>query len=412
MGETVRRTDLRIAALTEKGRYFGTADRRKLLELIGELLAGVLPRYRALYESGQCELCVSPYSHPIVPLLLDFQAARDSEPAAPLPQHSHYPGGAERSAWHMEEALRVFRRVFGREPRGCWPSEGAISDGALKVIEDAGIEWVASSSGVLRGCLEKSGETLGQDMEAIDRLLNRAHRPAERGLSCFFRHDTLSDLIGFTYSKWHGDDAAAHFVAELERLADTLDADDGAVVLVALDGENAWEYYPYNGYFFLSAMYKALADNPRLELTTLSGCLDRARERGAEPRPFARVRAGSWVHGTLSTWMGDPAKNRGWDLLCDAKVAYDDVMANGSLTHTEEADASRQLALCESSDWFWWFGDYNPADAVRDFDLLFRHQLTNLYHLLKLPPPASLEQRISFGHGAPDAGGVMRRAAD
>ncbi len=139
-------------------------------------------------------------------------------------------------------------------------------------------------------------------------------------------HDTISDLIGFTYSKWHGDDAARRFVGELERLADHLDADDGAVVLVALDGENAWEYYPYNGYYFLNAMYKALAENPRLELTTLSDYLDQAKARGIAPRPLQRVRAGSWVHGTLSTWMGDPAKNRGWDLLCDAKVAYDTVI--------------------------------------------------------------------------------------
>jgi alpha-amylase/alpha-mannosidase (GH57 family) len=410
MGETVRRSDLRIAQLTERGRHFRPEDRRKLLELIGELLAGVLPRYRRLFESGQCELCVSPFSHPIVPLLLDFNAARESEPGAPLPRHSGYPGGAERSRWHMEEALRVFKRVFGRDARGCWPSEGAISEGALAVIDDAGSEWVASSSSVLRGALELGGEKLGPDPHAVDRLLNRAHQPAGRKLSAFFRHDGISDLIGFTYSKWHGDDAAVHLVAELERLADQLNADDGACVLIALDGENAWEYYPYNGYYFLTAMYKALADNPRFNLTTLSDFLDSARARNLPPRPLPRVRAGSWVHGTLSTWMGDPSKNRGWDLLCEAKIAYDRVLASRSLTHTEEADASRQLALCESSDWFWWFGDYNPPEAVRDFDLLFRHQLTNLYRLLKLAPPAVLEERISVGHGTPEAGGVMRRA--
>ncbi|MET0291014.1 MAG: glycoside hydrolase family 57 protein [Steroidobacteraceae bacterium] len=410
MGETVRRTDLRIAALADRGRHFGAADRRKLLELIGELLAGVLPRYRRLFETGRCELCVSPYSHPIVPLLLDFNAARESEPGAPLPKHVRYPGGADRSRWHMEEAMRVFERVFGKPARGCWPSEGAISEGALAVIEESGIEWVASSSGVLRGALEASGEHIGPDPTAVDRLLNRAHRPAGRELSCFFRHDGISDLIGFTYSKWHGDDAAAHLVAELERLADHVDANDGAVALIALDGENAWEYYPYNGYYFLNKMYKLLGDHPRFELTTLSDYLDSAKARGVTPRPLPRVRAGSWVHGTLSTWMGDPAKNRGWDLLCDAKQAFDRVLAGSTLTHTEQADASRQLALCESSDWFWWFGDYNPPEAVRDFDVLFRHQLTNLYRLLRLEPPAALEERISFGSGRPEAGGVMRRA--
>ncbi len=48
------------------------------------------------------------------------------------------------------------------------------------------------------------------------------------------------------------------------------------------------------------------------------------------------------------------------------------------------ARAEEQLAACEASDWFWWFGDYNPSEAVRDFDELFRPQLTSLYRALKL----------------------------
>jgi alpha-amylase/alpha-mannosidase (GH57 family) len=122
------------------------------------------------------------------------------------------------------------------------------------------------------------------------------------------------------------------------------------------------------------------------------------------------MRAGSWVYGTLSTWMGDADKNRGWDLLCAAKRAFDEVMARESLSQAEVATAELQLAACEASDWFWWFGDYNPSAAVRDFDELFRHQLTSLYRALKLDPPAELTLPISAGRGAPEAGGVMRRS--
>ena len=108
--------------------------------------------------------------------------------------------------------------------------------------------------------------------------------------------------------------------------------------------------------------------------------------------------------------MGDADKNRGWDLLCAAKRAFDSVVAHGTLTNAEIARAEHQLAACEASDWYWWFGDYNPAEAVRDFDELFRHQLTSLYRALGLAPPAQLEQRISIGRGAPESGGVMRRS--
>jgi alpha-amylase/alpha-mannosidase (GH57 family) len=143
-----------------------------------------------------------------------------------------------------------------------------------------------------------------------------------------------------------------------------------------------------------------------LELTTLSECVS----RGIEAVPLQRLVAGSWVHGTLATWMGDPAKNAAWDLLCEAKIAFDKVIASQSLEPARVTAAERQLALCESSDWFWWFGDYNPHDAVSQFDRLYRRQLVVLYRLLNLPPPENLSQEISVGHGQPEHGGVMRRA--
>jgi len=122
------------------------------------------------------------------------------------------------------------------------------------------------------------------------------------------------------------------------------------------------------------------------------------------------VAAGSWVHGTLATWMGDPAKNRAWDLLCDAKGVFDRAVSTPALDGAAREAAGRQLAMCESSDWFWWFGDYNPAESVSQFDRLYRRQLVTLYRRLGVEPPASLAQPISTGHGSPELGGVMRRA--
>ena len=415
MGEAVRREDARIVALVTKARGFDTAERRVLLTLIGELLAGVLPRFRRLAEQGRCELAVSPYSHPILPLLFDFGAALQGEPHAPRPHHAAYPGGAERVSWHLHHARSEFERVFGFAPRGCWPSEGTISNEAVAAIESAGFDWLATSVSVLKPSLEKSGIELPAEHAAAERLLNRGFavqggaRPGGN-LECYFRHDGISDLIGFTYSRWHGDDAAANFTQELAALAARTEGEPGRVLLVALDGENAWEYYPFNGWYFLRAMYTALATHPDLRLVTLSEIVDEHRAAGIAPAPLPQVRAGSWVYGTLSTWMGDPDKNAGWDLLCEAKRAFDAEVASGRLSPEARARAELQLAACEASDWFWWFGDYNPAGAVRDFDELFRHQLASLYRSLDLQPPAALEQRISIGRGAPEAGGVMRRS--
>jgi len=70
-----------------------------------------------------------------------------------------------------------------------------------------------------------------------------------------------------------------------------------------------------------------------------------------------------------------------------------------------------QLAICEGSDWFWWFGDYNSAEAVRDFEHLFRLQLVRLYELLGEEPPAVLSAVMAVGAGDPASGGVMRTGA-
>ena len=402
LGETVRRVDPRVAALTEQGRGFTPTQRRDLLGLISELMDRVIPRYRALCERGQVELAVSPYGHPILPLLIDFQAARECVPSSPLPQHPKYPGGTERAAWHVEESVRMFKDYFGVRPYGCWPSEGAISEPSLKILDEHGFRWAASSANVLRASLDASG--IPQTDEA--RAYNRPYQPPGAKINCFFRDDLLSDLIGFNYATWHGDDAAQNFVHELAQVARRYDGTSNHAVLIALDGENAWEHYPFNGYYFLRALYTAILEHPLLELTTPSDCL----ARGIEPVPLSHVVAGSWVHGTLATWMGDPAKNAAWDLLCDAKEAFDRVLSSHSLDAARITAAERQLALCESSDWFWWFGDYNPPDAVSQFDRLYRRQLVVLYRLLNLPPPDKLSRELSTGQGKPEHGGVMRRA--
>lgn len=222
-----------------------------------------------------------------------------------------------------------------------------------------------------------------------------------------FRDDGLSDLIGFTYASWHADDAVANFIQHLESIANANEGPEGRVVSIIMDGENAWEYYPCNGWFFLSALYKRLSDHPRLKLTTFSEGLNSVNR----PAELSEVVAGSWVYGTFTTWVGDPDKNRAWEMLVEAKRKFDQVIESGRLDEARQEQAILQLAHCEGSDWFWWFGDYNPGDTVSDFERLFRLQLTHLYQLLGETPPEYLSQIFALGSGDPTHGGVMRQNA-
>jgi alpha-amylase/alpha-mannosidase (GH57 family) len=408
-GETVRRGSATVTRLMAGGIGFTADDRKALFGLLGEVVRGILPRYARLAATGRVELSTSPHCHPLAPLLIDFQSAREARPELPLPAASGYAGGTARVASHIESALASHARRFGVPAAGVWPSEGGVSEPLLRLLASHGVRWTASGEGVLAQSLRAAG------MLAADRAryLYRPYRTGTDAIACFFRDDRLSDLIGFEYAKWHSRDAAAHFVGELEAIAAAAPPDDPPLASVILDGENCWEYYPYNGYYFLDDLYDRLGRHASIRTATFADAL-RGEESG-RPRPqpgtLPRLVAGSWVHGDFTTWIGAAEKNRAWDLLCAAKASFDLVVDGGRLAGPQREAAFRQLAACEGSDWFWWMGDYNPARSVASFDVLFRENLRRLYALLGLPAPATLDEPISHGGGHPEIGGAMRRAS-
>ena len=395
MGETIKLTDSRVKRLIEKGSGYTLHDRIEIVEVIADQLTTVICRYKALARKGRVELSVTPYAHPIMPLLLDLNSTREAMPTAPLPELNAYPGGEERVLWHLEKGVQTFKRLFGFKPKGCWPSEGGISEQTLKILGDFGFEWTASGGSVLHNSfnLPENAKQSG---------IHHPFKLKKTDIACFFRDDGLSDLIGFEYSKWHADDAVDDLIRHLKNIADHEPGDK--VVSIIMDGENAWEYFPANGYYFLSNLYQRLANHPDIELTTFSECL----QDKVEIKSLEKMVAGSWVYGTFSTWIGDADKNRGWDMLGDVKWAFDKAVVADRLTDKQLQAAELQLAVCEGSDWFWWFGDYNPGEAVSNFEKQFRLNLANLYRLLGEEPPAYLAMSFTQGSGTPAMGGAMR----
>jgi alpha-amylase/alpha-mannosidase (GH57 family) len=293
-----------------------------------------------------------------------------------------------------------------------WPPEGAVSDAFVRALDGRSVRWIASGSQVLANSLRHAGR------EITPAAMARPYRlpTLAPDVMCLFRDDFLSDLIGFEYRKWHGGDAARHFVGEVESLAARTAPAPRPLVTVIIDGENAWEYYPYNGYFFLKDLYELLAAHPSIRPCTMREWLG-WREAGlaagdADPcGVLPGLVAGSWVFGDLTTWIGAADKNRAWDLLCAAKSAFDAARAAGRLDAAQIAEATRHLAVAESSDWTWWFGDYNPAESVARFDALFRATLQRLYQTLGVAPPAALDTPVSLGNATAPSDGAIRRAS-
>lgn len=369
LGESVRGTDHRAIDLLGRSGGFDPQDRHRLATLVADTVRALPGRYRALAGQGRVEISTSPWTHPILPLLLDLRCAWDATPGRPLPRATAYPGGSQRVEQQLAAARELHRRRFGQWPAGCWLPEAAASDVALARVGAAGFAWTVVSAATLR-------RSFGDAFVSGGRL-QRPGRGDGANPVVFFRDDGLSDRIGFEYQRWPAGDAVADMVQRLEDIAASRDGQCGVVTL-ALDGENAWEHYPDNGWEFLSGLYSALAGHSGLELTTFSRCL-------ADPRlpvaPFGRLLAGSWAGGDLSHWIGSEATNRAWDRLVEAKLLFD---RHGG---RHDAQAVRQLAVCEGSDWFWWADGDVVAEASARFHRLFDIHLAGLHRALGCEPP-------------------------
>jgi alpha-amylase/alpha-mannosidase (GH57 family) len=425
MGESVRQNNNLVKELMAKGKQFSNEDRIALFELIGELISNLIPRYKKLAAEGRIELTSTPYHHPILPLLIDFETTLDAIPNAILPKCKTYPGGKGRALGHIRDAQISHKERFDIASHGMWPSEGAVSKDSLLLMAKEGVDWAASGENVLVNSLRKSYPS--KALVSRHDYLYKPYKVSNGGdeIVCFFRDDRLSDKIGFEYSKIHSSEAVGDFVRTLEHIYQTYQREENPVVSVILDGENAWEYYPYNGHYFLTELYEALSNHPNIEMVTPSDVIKTIKKTAKNPSQskykinfgnLTEIAAGSWVYGTFSTWIASVDKNRGWDLLCDAKKAYDKVMKANKLSLDEKQKCEKQLSVCEGSDWFWWLGDYNAAMSVSSFDQLYRRNLTNLYLLLKLPVPEALDSPISVGdfvNAANDTNsGTMRRGQE
>ncbi|MCS6812599.1 MAG: glycoside hydrolase [Cyanobacteria bacterium] len=390
--------DADIARWLEQGKGFTLDDRRQMALKQREILQQIIPKHRAMQESGQLEITTTPYTHPILPLLADTNAGRVAVPAMRLPQ--------ERFQWeediprHLRKAWEMYVERFGCSPRGLWPSEQSVSPAILPYVAQQGFQWLCSDEGVLGWTIkhffhrDSAGNVLNPD------LLYRPYRLAtpHGDLAIVFRDHRLSDLIGFTYGSMDPDRAATDLIGHLEAIShaliqqqdeETTTLEQPWLVTIALDGENCWELYVQDGKLFLESLYQRLSDHDGIKLVTVSEFL--AQFPPTEALPADKLHSGSWIDANFTTWIGDPAKNRAWDLLSAARKT---LAAHPEATETSNPEAWEALYAAEGSDWFWWFGEGHSSNQDAMFDQLFREHLCAIYQALGEPVPEELYQPV------------------
>ena len=394
--------DSELAEFRKKGSRWTESEKQWLLARQMELLAEVIPLHKMLADRGQIELTTTPFYHPILPLLCDKRAARQAMPDVTLPQYLE--GYPEDAVEQIRRAVDYHKSLFGRKPRGMWPSEGSVSQQVIGPIAEAGIQWIATDEEILSGSL---GGQVGRDANGFLRQPELLYRPwllEQRGkrLSAIFRDHAMSDQIGFHYQRYPAAQAADDFIGKLEAIGAATAAHRGerpALVSIILDGENCWEYYPNGGVEFLRTLYRQLVAHERIKTVRISDYL----KSHPPTDKIENLFAGSWISHNFAIWIGHPECNRAWDLLFETRRFLVTAEKTGGKTAEQYGRAWDEVLIAEGSDWFWWFGDSHSSAQDELFDQLFRKHLQNVYLLLEEQPPAELYEPIRAGRQAKHA---------
>jgi alpha-amylase/alpha-mannosidase (GH57 family) len=386
--------DINLRDLAAKG-SFTEEDKEYVVFKQREILAQILPLYRRLQDTGRIEISTSPYYHPILPLLCDTSVAKASMPSMPLPKKrfSH----PEDAKWHVEQAIRYYAEQFGQMPQGMWPSEGSVSDEVLNLLISKGIKWVTTDEDILFKSLhlyERSHKSTGF-LER--RLIYQPYRfQSDSGyIDMVFRDKNLSDIISFNYNAWDQEEAAGDLMNHFNNIGEHMrTSTHNGLVTIAMDGENAWEYFEDNARKFFETLYSRLESAGDIRTTTISGHL----EANPPTRGLSRIFPASWINHNFEMWIGHEQDNESWDYLARARSDLAEFTKESRKARDSKGDlqkAWRELYIAEGSDWNWWYTGKLNSGGNNHFDKLYRMHLKNVYKVMKRPIPEFLNVPIS-----------------
>lgn len=375
-----------------KGKNFNRDERSRIIAIQREIIAQTIPIYRSMLASGQIEVITSPYYHPILPLLIDTNVARLPNPYSSLPKRVYLQ--REDAKKQLAKGLGLYEHLFGVKAKGIWPSELAVSPAALELIAEAGINWVVLDEALLT---KTTNMTIYRD--DFGNLNNpevlcqpyKLH-VGDQEINVLFREVVTSNEIGFSYGQRNPEEAAQALCMRLKHIQQKLfNWEREGVVVIALDGENCWETYEKDGHPFLKELYKRISQDSSLNICTVSDYL----ARHPASKTIYNIHCGSWINADYHIWIGDPVKNKAWDLLGETRHFLAQELRNGNYSNEIKEKCWEEIYAAEGSDWFWWFGEPNNSAHDHIFDEQFRIRLQNVYKFLGKEYPIDLNTPVS-----------------
>ena len=368
-----------LKKLIKKGKNYSLEDRIKIIEIQRDIIRKIIPTYKKFMEKGKIEITTSPYYHPILPILLDIN---DVVKTDDLPQNLNMELDAK---MQTKAAIDRIEELFGKRPRGIWPSEHCITPKVPEMLKELGVEWTISDEGILSNSL--NFEFVRDFRGYLEDPYHLLKSYNYNGMNIIFRDAMLPNLIGFEYPNHSAEGAANDLYDRIKVAQDKLlsSPDEHHLLTIAMDGENCWENYSQDGEEFLSKIYSLIENDDTLETVLISDYLEKDT-----PKPLNNLSSGSWINRNFKLWIDEPLKNLAWTYLKQVRDDFSNFVKENPLNPNIEA-AKKELFICEGSDWFWWYGEPNDSGRDNIFDYIFREHLKNIYNFLGLKSPEYLD---------------------
>ena len=371
-----------LKKLIKKKKNYTLEDRIKIIDVQRDIIRKIIPEYRKLSDAGKIEITTSPYYHPILPILLDIKDIKKSRDSN-LPINLKTELDAK---MQTQMALDKMEKLFGKRPKGIWPSEHCISPKELDMFKELGVQWTISDEGILSNSIkvEFSRDFRGYQEDPYHILKTYNYN----GINLIFRDSLIPNLISFEYPSHNCEGAANDLYDRIKVVQSKLlsSPDDNHLLTIAMDGENCWENYTSDGSTFLSSLYSLIENDPTLETVLISDYIERDNNK----KNLNKISSGSWINRNFKLWIDEPLKNLAWTYLKQVRDDFADFVKHNPYNPNIE-DARRELFICEGSDWFWWYGEPNDSGRDNIFDYIFREHLKNIYKFLDLEIPEYLD---------------------
>ena len=388
-----------LAYLFQKEKNYTLDERKEIYEIQLDIIKRILVEYKKYQDLNKIEVSISPYYHPILPLLLDFKN-KEIKDFENLPQNF---SRVQDAKTQIELGIKKYIEIFDKKPNGMWLSEQCVCQKSIDLLSKMGLKWTVLDEGILSKTIKNEFiRDFEGNLENPFNLNINYKTKSKHSLNLIFADSFFSNLINFGYGSYDSISAANDIYEKIKIIQSKLQNSpkENHILTIAMDGENCWETYQNDGTTFLEAFYKLIDEDESLRTVLVGDFVN-----NNSPEIIENLKSGSWINRNFDLWIGEPTKNVAWLYLssvCADFDKYSKQLINSIKTPEDKKicsikikNAKQELLIAQGSDWYWWYGKPNESRNDGVFDYLFRSHLMNVYEILGFEIPQYLTMPLS-----------------